>query len=96
MENACVILTEQRKGDSKDEDHDSTTEWKQKVAGDHDTNDKQSGVLPFEVLDSGLIFSCPDWSCKDQCHHSSTQEHAKWIHEPEYWNTHKGNWNAVH
>lgn len=79
-------LTQQRECDSKDEDHDTTTQRQHKVTGDHDPHDKQSGVLPFEILDGGLVLSCPHWTHEDQSHHSSTQKHAKRVQEPEYWN----------
>lgn len=52
-------LTQQRERDSKDEDHDTTTQRQHKVTGDHDPNDKQSGILPFKILDGGLVLSCP-------------------------------------
>lgn len=78
-----MILTEQRKRDPKDEDHDTTTQRQQKVTRDHDSNDKQSGVLPFEVLDCGLVLSGPHRTSKHQTHHSSSQKHAKWVEKPE-------------
>lgn len=76
-------LTKQWECDSEDEDHDTPTQWQQKVTGDHDSNNKQSGILLFEILDDGLVLSCPHWTHEDQSHHGSPQKHAKWVQEPE-------------
>lgn len=54
-----LTLTEQRECNPKDEDHDTATERQQEVTGDHDPDDEQGGVLPLEVLDHGLVLSCP-------------------------------------
>lgn len=86
MVKTALRLTQQREGDSKDEHQDAATQRQQKVAGDHDPDDKQGGVLPFEILDGGFVLSCPHRTHEDQRHHCSSQKHAKWVEEPEYWN----------
>lgn len=77
-------LTQQGESDSKNEDHDATKQRQQKVTGDHDDEHEQSGVLPFEVLDDGLVFPGPHRSSKDQSHHSTSKNHGERIQEPEH------------
>lgn len=81
-----VRLTQQRKCNSKDEDQDTATQRQQEVTGDHDPHHKQSGILPFEILDDGLVLSCPHRAHEDQSHHGASQKHSKRVQEPEYWN----------
>lgn len=79
-------LTQQREGNSKDEYHDTTTQRQHKVAGDHNPDDEQGGVLPLKVLDGGFVFSCPHRAHEDHTHNSSTQKHAKRVQESKYEN----------
>lgn len=74
-----ITLTEQWESNPKDEDHDTTKERQQEITCDHDTDNKQSWILPFETFDGGLVFSSPHRPCKDQSHHSSSQKHAEGI-----------------
>lgn len=75
-------LTQQREGDSEDEDHDPAAQGQHDVAGDHDSDHEQAGVLPFEVLDGGLVLSRPDRSREDEGHHGSSQKQAERVEEP--------------
>lgn len=77
-----MTLTEQRERNPKDEDHDAAEERQQKVAGGHDPDDKQGGILLLEVLDHGFVLSGPHGAHEDQSHHRSAQEHAKRVQEP--------------
>lgn len=82
----CILrLTQQREGDAKDEDHDTAAQRQQEVTGDHDADNKESGVLPLEVLDGGLVLSGPHRAHEYQGHDSSSKKHAKWIQEPAKW-----------
>lgn len=77
-----LALTEQRERNPKDEDHDTAKQRQQEIAGGHDPDDKQGGVLPLEVLDHGFVLSGPHRAHEDQSHHCSTQKHAKRVQEP--------------
>lgn len=70
---------QQGERDSEDEDQDAAEQREHKVAGDHDCQHKQSGVLPFEVLDDGLVLSGPNGPGEDQSHHRSAKKHAQWV-----------------
>lgn len=72
-------LTQQGESDPENEDQDTTEQWQQKVTGDHDSEHKQSGVLPFEVFDCSLVFSGPHRTSKDQSHHRTSQNQAEGI-----------------
>lgn len=73
---------QQRKRDSKHEDHDAAKEGDEEVTGQHDGHDEGGGVALLQVAEGVLILGGADEAREHQHHHRAPQDHVEGTQEP--------------